>query len=70
MSRDEVMALPPSVSLQTACKALGISKATGYRLMKANEFPVAVVRMGRTIRIPTSGIHRVLGLDQSARDAG
>lgn len=63
MTTDEVMGLPPSMSLDIACKALGISAGTGYRLVKANAFPCPVVRLGRAIRVPKTGLLRVLGLE-------
>lgn len=63
MSTDELRALPPSLELAVACNALGVSKATGYRLVKANAFPCPVVRLGRAIRVPKTGLLRVLGLD-------
>lgn len=63
LTKDDVLALPPSVDLPTACKALGIGKATGYRLVAAGDFPCPVVRLGKAIRVPAAGIHRVLGLD-------
>ncbi|GAB3544360.1 helix-turn-helix domain-containing protein [Arthrobacter tumbae] len=65
MTSEEVLALPPSMDLEAACKALGISRVTGYRLVKAGEFPCPVVRLGRVIRVPKPGLLRVLGLDQS-----
>lgn len=63
LTTQEVLDLPPSIELDTACKALGISKATGYRLVKANAFPCPVFRLGRVIRVPKPGLLRVLGLD-------
>lgn len=61
---DEVLALPASVQLEAACKALGISVATGYRLVKVGSFPCPVLKAGRAIRVPKTGLMRVLGLDQ------
>lgn len=69
LSTDDVLALPPSLDLSTACDALGISLPTGYRLVKAGAFPCPVVRLGRTIRVPKTGLLRVLGLDPSQTPA-
>lgn len=66
MTTDQILSLPPSMDLDAACNALGISKATGYRLVKANAFPCPVVRLGRAIRVPKTGLLRVLGLDAAA----
>jgi predicted DNA-binding transcriptional regulator AlpA len=67
MTTDQILSLPPSMDLDAACNALGISKATGYRLVKANAFPCPVVRLGRAIRVPKTGLLRVLGLDAADR---
>lgn len=63
MTTAEVLDLPPSVDLETACKAFRISPATGYRLVKSDDFPCPVVRLGRAIRVPKTGLLRVLGLE-------
>lgn len=63
LSTAELLELPPSMGIELACKALGISKATGYRLIAANAFPCPVVKLGRAIRIPKPGLLRVLGLE-------
>jgi predicted DNA-binding transcriptional regulator AlpA len=70
LTTDEVMALPVSVQLETACQALGISLATGYRLVVASAFPCPVVKAGRAIRVPKTGLLRVLGLDAAHRSTG
>jgi predicted DNA-binding transcriptional regulator AlpA len=67
MTTAEVLDLPPSVDLETACRAFRISPATGYRLVKSNDFPCPVVRLGRAIRVPKTGLLRVLGLDAADR---
>ncbi|WOH17696.1 helix-turn-helix domain-containing protein [Paenarthrobacter sp. GOM3] len=66
LSTDEVLSLPASIQLETACNALGISQATGYRLVKANAFPCPVVKLGAAIRVPKTGLLRVLGLEATA----
>jgi excisionase family DNA binding protein len=67
MTTAQVLDLPPSMDVDTACNALGISKTTGYRLVRANAFPCPVVRLGRIIRVPKTGLLRVLGLDAADR---
>jgi predicted DNA-binding transcriptional regulator AlpA len=69
MTTAEVLALPPSVDLETACRVFPISPATGYRLVKSGSFPCPVVRLGRSIRVPKAGLLRVLGLDAADRSA-
>jgi predicted DNA-binding transcriptional regulator AlpA len=69
LTTNEVLALPASIRLESACQALGISLATGYRLVKANAFPCPVVKAGRAIRVPKTGLLRVLGLDAADRSS-
>lgn len=68
LTTQQVLDLPQSVDLESACKAFGISKATGYRLVAANEFPCPIVRLGRIIRVPKTGLLRALGLNAVAPD--
>lgn len=70
MTTDQILDLPASIQLETACSALGISQATGYRLVKSNDFPCPVVRLGRAIRVPKTGLLRVLGLDAADHTSG
>lgn len=70
MTTAEVLDLPPSVDLETACRAFRISPATGYRLVRSNDFPCPVVRLGRAIRVPKTGLLRVLGLEAVDRTSG
>lgn len=57
------MATPaPTLTIPEACELLGISTALGYSLVRENEFPVPVLRLGRTIRIPRAPLLAALGL--------
>ena len=62
MSRDEIDALGVATDLRTAARALGVSASQGYALVKANAFPVPVVRVGSRIVVPTEGLRAALGL--------
>lgn len=70
MTTEQILNLPPSMGLDDACNALGISTTTGYRLVKANGFPCPVIKLGRSIRVPKTGLLRVLGLDAAERTTG
>lgn len=70
MTPAEVLALPASVDLPTACRALGIGKSFGYTLAASDEFPVPILRFGRLIKVPLSGIVAALGLDERDAQAG
>ncbi len=51
------------VSADEAFRYLGIDRTTGYRAIKAGNFPLPVIRVGRTIRIPTASLRSLLELD-------
>lgn len=47
-------------SVPEAAEELGISRDHAYRLIAAGEFPVPVIRLGRTIRIARRAIEQLL----------
>lgn len=55
-----------TVSVDEACKALGVSKGTGYALIKRGEWPTRTLRLGRRIRIPTAELLAVCGVSTDA----
>jgi predicted DNA-binding transcriptional regulator AlpA len=67
LTRDELLALPSVVDVETAARALGIGRDKAYGLISQDEFPVAPIRLGRLIKIPTEGLRRVLGFDPAAQ---
>lgn len=64
LSPAEIYALPASVDLPEACKALGIGRTTGYALAAADEFPCRVLRVGRLYKVPRSGILEALDMPE------
>lgn len=72
MNRDELLALPASVDLATAARALGIGRTTAYQLARTGELGVPVLRLGVRYRVPTAALLQVLGIDpieQPARNS-
>lgn len=58
---------PPTVDLYpTAAQALGIGRTSAYELAARGEFPVSVLRFGRSLKVTKASMLRVLGLDGSA----
>ncbi|WP_329202363.1 helix-turn-helix domain-containing protein [Streptomyces sp. NBC_01435] len=55
--------LPVAVDLRTAARALGIASTTAYRLIREDDFPCPVLRVGRRYRIPTTELMRALGIE-------
>ena len=50
----------PVISPEEAFGILGVNRGTGYRAIREGTFPVPVLRVGRSIRIPTVGLLRLL----------
>jgi hypothetical protein len=51
------------VDVETAARALGLSRTLAYRLAKADKFPCRVIRVNSAYRVPTVELLRLLGLD-------
>jgi hypothetical protein len=62
ITRDELLALPAVVDLTTAAQALSIGRTRAFELVRRDEFPVPVLRVGATYRVPTAPLLRLLGL--------
>jgi predicted DNA-binding transcriptional regulator AlpA len=48
------------VSAEEAFGLLGIDRSTGYKAIRDGAFPVAVLHIGRVIRVPTAALIRLL----------
>jgi hypothetical protein len=55
---------PPSVDLMTAAAVLRIGRTKAYDLAKRGEFPVAVIRIGDSYRVPTAALLGLLGISE------
>jgi ACT domain-containing protein len=62
----DLLDLPPAVDVETACRAIGISRSHGYNLARADKFPCRVLRAGRTFRVVTADLRRILGVGNQA----
>jgi hypothetical protein len=62
MTRAELLALPVTVDVATAARALGLGRSTGYELARRAAFPCRVLRVGCSYRVPTADLLRVLGV--------
>jgi hypothetical protein len=63
MTLAELLALPVMVNIDTASRALGLGRSTGYELARRDEFPCWVLRVGSSYRVPTAELLRLLGID-------
>jgi excisionase family DNA binding protein len=59
----------PTLTVEEAGDALGISRASAYEGVRTGEIPS--IRVGRRIVVPTAALRRLLELDTpAARNAG
>ncbi len=63
LSLDELRALPATIGLPTAARALGLGRTKAYELAKRDQFPCRILRIGSTYRIPTAALLRYLDVD-------
>ncbi len=61
--------LPPTVSVEQAGEMLGIGRTLAYRLAARGELPVPVVRIGRSLKVPTAPLLALLGLNGTGSQA-
>ncbi|WP_406483999.1 hypothetical protein [Streptomyces sp. NBC_01568] len=62
MGREEVLALPAVIDLDTSNRALGLGRSKGYELAKRGEYPCKVLRLGKAYRVVTADLVNLLGL--------
>ncbi|MFH9246654.1 DNA-binding protein [Streptomyces lydicus] len=67
MTLEELLALPPTVNVTTAARALGIGVHKAYSLIKTGSFPVQTLSLGSTVRVPTAALWRLLGVTPPAQ---
>jgi hypothetical protein len=58
----ELRALPPTVDLVTAARALGCGRTLAYTLAQEGRFPCRLLRLGNRYLVPTADLLRVLGV--------
>ncbi|MCT9081111.1 hypothetical protein N4G65_31895 [Streptomyces fulvoviolaceus] len=63
LTRDELLALPAAVDLETANRALSLSRTTGYALAKRGQYPCTVLRLGNAYRVVTADLLKLLHID-------
>jgi predicted DNA-binding transcriptional regulator AlpA len=53
LTASEIRALPAVVDVVTAGEILGVVRSVAYELVRTDQFPTPVLRVGRQIKIPT-----------------
>ena len=69
MSEEELLALPVSVDITTAGRAFGLGRTKAFELVRADEFPCRVIRVGPKFRVPRAEIFRALGIEPDSAAA-
>lgn len=64
--RAQLLALPGTVDLVTAGRALGLGRSKSYALAQAGEWPTPLLRLGHGYRVPTAELLRLLGVEPRA----
>lgn len=70
LTREELLALPVAVNLETANRALSLSRTTGYDLARRGQYPCAVLRLGNAYRVVTADLLKLLHIDAPERADG
>jgi hypothetical protein len=68
LSPAEVLALPAMPTVKQAFAALNIGESAGYQLIRTEEFPVEVLRLGRNLRVRRADLLNVMGLSDRPAD--
>jgi hypothetical protein len=68
LSDAELRALPCVIGVETAARALGISRTLAYQLAKEGGFPCQVIRIASTYRVATADLLRQLGVTRDSPD--
>ncbi len=63
----DLAGLPYVVDVETAARALGLSRTLAYELAKRDEFPCRIIRVRTAYRIPTAELLRLLGMNDQVR---
>jgi hypothetical protein len=68
MTREELLALPVSVDLMTAARALDMGRTTAHKLARTGRFPVKVLRVGNRYKVATADLLEALGMGDSGNE--
>src|SRR5205823_6086298 len=68
MTRDDLLALPPTIGVATAARALGCSRGFVYGLLQRGEFPCRILRLGSKYLVPTADLLRLLGMSENGSE--
>ena len=58
-----VRQLGMTTDVETAAAIIGIGRTLAYDLVRTDEFPVRLIRLGRRVVVPVSDLLKLLGAD-------
>jgi len=61
---EAIRSLGVTTDIETAAAILGIGRTLAFDLVRKNEFPVRLLRLGRRIVVPTSELRKYLGISE------
>lgn len=64
-SPNAIRSLGARTGIKEACSVLGISPSLGYQLVREDDFPVRVLRIGNRIVVPVRGLLELFDIDDS-----
>jgi len=64
---EDVRRLGMTTDVETAASVLGIGRTLAYELVKQDQFPVRLLRLGRRVLVPVGDLLRYLGYDPAPR---
>ena len=67
LTREELLALPVAVDLETANRALSLSRTTGYELARRGWHRCTVLRLGNAYRVVTADLLKLLRIEEPER---
>ncbi len=59
-----------ATDVETAASVLGIGRTTAYALVRAHDFPVPVLRVGKRYVVAVGGLLTALGVAETPEDPG
>lgn len=62
LTSSELAALPGVLDVITAARVLGIGRTMAYELVRTDQWPTPVLRVGRLVKIPTAPLLALLGI--------
>jgi hypothetical protein len=64
---NDVLKLGLTTDLETAASILGIGRTKAYQMAGDDQFPVRIIRSGRSYRVPVPAILTLLGISTEVR---